>query len=256
MKLKKIVKIAILLCFALVISSIPTFKLCSSRTRKLVKSQQKVADEIARVTDKYYEKYGVLPSVAVAQAFEESTLGERKSNTHNYHGLASGGLSYSSLEDGVIGYLKCVNNENYFHNVAFIKDYKKQLHRILDGGNYCSPPGNYVNECVWAIKTYGWQKYDRKLFKRLDREKKAKELEKLRSQEFTLKYSTEVNANECLVSKKLADKGTVAIWIEDTLMCIYDVRVADIPDDVIVIQGLREDCKRKVKCEFNTKAKG
>ena len=144
---------------------------------KLSKSQQKNADIIAEITSKNWEKYGCLPSVAIAQAYIESQLGVQIPNRGNLWGIMSGKKYYGSVEEGCYGYMRVINN-GYYGSAPHTKDWRSQIRKILDGG-YCSPEGTYYSDVVWTIETYGLEKYDKKMFKEI-KEKKEREKEKKR----------------------------------------------------------------------------
>ena len=139
-----------------------------SASRNLTKSQKEVADTIAKIAIDNWDKYGVLPSTAVTQAFIESTLGDR-CRGYNLWGIRSGAVTYSSLYEGTISYLKVINN-GYYKDAPFKKDYKIQLRKILDGG-YCQPEGKYYSNALWSINTYKFYNYDKELFKQIEKKK-------------------------------------------------------------------------------------
>lgn len=123
-------------------------------------NQQKNAETIARICVENWEKYGCLPSVAIAQAFVESTLGKHcPSGSNNLWGICSGAVSYSSIEDGVYGYMRVINN-GYYKGAPHCKDYSTQISRILAGG-YCTPVGDYYSNAIWTIEHYQLYEYDK-----------------------------------------------------------------------------------------------
>lgn len=119
--------------------------------------QQQRAYTIARVCIKEWKNYGVLPSVAIAQAMQESTLGKHCSG-NNLWGICSGAIHYSSLESGVYGYLRVINNGCY-GSAPFTKNASSQISKILAGG-YCVPVGNYYNDVMNIINKYGLERFD------------------------------------------------------------------------------------------------
>lgn len=120
--------------------------------------QQQRAYTIARVCIKEWKNYGVLPSVAIAQAMQESTLG-KYCRGNNLWGICSGAVHYSSLESGVYGYLRVINNGCY-GSAPFAKDASSQISKILAGG-YCVPVGNYYNDVMNIINKYGLERFDK-----------------------------------------------------------------------------------------------
>ncbi len=153
----------------------------------LTKKQQQTADKIAEIADANWEKYGVLPSVAVGQAYKESSLGVRCPN-YNLWGIGSGSVYYGSLKDGVIGYLRVINN-GYYPNAPFERNYKKQLRRILDGG-YCTPVGDYYEDVMYGYSQHNFEKYDKALFKRLSEEKKERKKEEKQVNQYIKKMTS------------------------------------------------------------------
>lgn len=119
--------------------------------------QQQRAYTIARVCIKEWKNYGVLPSVAIAQAMQESTLGKHCSG-NNLWGISSGAVHYDSLESGVYGYLKVINNGCY-GSAPFTRDPSDQIGKILAGG-YCVPVDNYYSNVMWIINKYGLERFD------------------------------------------------------------------------------------------------
>ena len=120
-------------------------------------NQQQRAYTIAKVCIKEWKNYGVLPSVAIAQAMQESTLGKHCSG-NNLWGICSGAVYYDSLESGVYGYLKVINNGCY-GSAPFTRDASSQISKILDGG-YCVPVGNYYSNVMWIINKYDLERFD------------------------------------------------------------------------------------------------
>lgn len=123
-------------------------------------NQQKNAETIAKICIENWEKYGCLPSVAIAQAFIESTLGKYcPSGSNNLWGICSGAVKYNSIEDGVYGYMRVINN-GYYKGAPHCKDYSTQISRILAGG-YCIPAEGYYSNIIWTIKHYQLYEYDK-----------------------------------------------------------------------------------------------
>ena len=120
--------------------------------------QLEVADEIAHIVASNYEKYGVLPSVAVGQAMQESQLGV-VCPENNLWGISTGNYSsYPSLEVGVLEYLKVINNGLY-DGALFNKSYDSSLISIQSGG-YCVPSDGYASTVSKCISNYGFSEYD------------------------------------------------------------------------------------------------
>ena len=121
------------------------------------------ADDIAHLVATNYEKYGVLPSVALGQAMQETQIGIADTNASNNYGYwgvmgSNGYAKYQSLYDGVMSYLRCINNGLY-DDALFNKDYKSTLLSIQNGG-YCHPKSGYAEAVIKCIDSYGFTKYD------------------------------------------------------------------------------------------------
>lgn len=135
---------------------------------ELSNAQQDRANEIAKIVSDNWEEYGCLPSVCIAQAMIESTLGEH-CISYNYWGINQGRTRYETLEDGVFGYMKCINN-GYYKNAPFCENYSEQIRYILNGG-YCQPVGDYYENTIWIIEHYELYKYDEQMFENIQKEK-------------------------------------------------------------------------------------
>ena len=162
----------------------------STPCKALSKDQWKRADIIAEVAAENWEEYGVLPSVAVGQAFIESTLGKHCSG-NNLWGINSGAEHYLSLESGTMRYLKVINNGCY-PGAPFETNYNKQITKIISGG-YCEPAGPYISNVVWSIEHYNFDRYD-KMIPTL----------------YTLKYSKKCPPYTIRIRSKKAGPSTVA----------------------------------------------
>lgn len=129
----------------------------SIKLHGLSNTQKQRAYTIAEICVKEWKQYGVLPSVAIAQAMQESTLGKH-CNGNNLWGIKSGAVYYDSLESGVYGYLKVINNGCY-GTAPFTKNASSQISKILAGG-YCTPVGDYYSNVMWIINKYGLERFD------------------------------------------------------------------------------------------------
>lgn len=127
-----------------------------------------VADEIAETVSSEWENYGVLPSVAVAQAIIESGLGE-VCMTNNLWGLGCGRFKYESLHDGIYGYMGVLNDN--FKSCLYLEDYHDQVRKIADNG-YAQPKDGYYEKVVNAIDSYELYEYDREMFDEIERKRK------------------------------------------------------------------------------------
>lgn len=268
-QIKKITSIA--MAITLTCNTLPTVKV---NAKGLSKSQRNIADTIAEVTAENWDKYGVLPSVAVAQAFVESSLGDHKPHKYNYNlwGIKSGAVWYDTIEEGTYGYMRVINN-GYYKNAPFTKDYKLQLKRILAGG-YCKPVGDYYSQAMYGYNNYNFEKYDEKMFNDWKKEKQrrraqrrkarrekikalreAKRISKF-SETYTLVYDELVPYNSVEVDKNIIKSGTIAIIDDLQIKGIYDVKPSKkIKGLTIKINNPSMD-GMKVKIEVKEHAKG
>lgn len=211
--------LAVVLSFLLAVNTIyrPV-----SASPSLSEVQQQNRDTIVSICTKNWDKYGVLPSVCLAQAFVESTLGKHCSG-YNLWGICSGAVHYGSISDGVYGYMHVINNGHY-KGAPYSHDYRTQLKRILAGG-YCVPEGAYYENATWAIRTYNFDKYDEKMFKELRQIKEDEKVQKEQKKTFVMKYDSSVPENAVKVDKSIIRKGTIDVYDKGryTLLGIYDI---------------------------------
>lgn len=218
--------ISMLMCMVLIIGGVTPTR---AYARELPSQQREMADRIAKVCMENYEKYGVLPSVCVGQAFIESTLGEHCGG-NNLWGIRSGNESYPTIEEGVIRYLKVINN-GYYKGAPFQKDYHKQIRKILDGG-YCQPEGSYYRDIIWSIDTYNFDRYDKELFRKLreEREERKKQKKYLKNkirplEPFFAQYDQSVPEGIIYADKDTISGGCVMAYDENNrFIGIFDVR--------------------------------
>lgn len=153
----------------------------AATTRTLTDNQKEIANTLAKICTENWDTYGVLPSVCIAQAFVESSLGKNCAG-NNLWGIRKGKERYETLEDGVIRYLQVINN-GYYEDAPFLTDYKAQISEILEGG-YCQPVGDYYEDAVWIIENYDLTQYDQPLFDELERREK----EVTQNEEYNMQY--------------------------------------------------------------------
>ena len=131
----------------------------------LTKNQLKRADYIAKYVADSYKKYGVLPSVAVGQAMQETQLGTDNNcsaiNSYGWWGVKSkihsGYARYSSLDEGIQGYLNCLNNGRY-DKALFNKSPVDSMYAVQKGG-YCD--NSYAENVINCIQQFNFTEYDK-----------------------------------------------------------------------------------------------
>lgn len=252
MRYRKI--IAITLSMILFMNPMTVF----AKSTELTEKQKETASKVAEVVSGKWEEYGVLPSVAVAQTFVESSLGVNQVRPNNLWGLRPGGeySSYRNLNDGIHAYLKILNNGLY-DNALYKKEYEVQLQKILEGGYYGEDDGGtieeYYKDCVDSIRDYHFEQYDKKLFKRLRKKEEHKRMKKW-DKTYTIVYDNSVGEHEVMVDKKIIKSGVVQIWKKKELQGIYDAVLGQ-KGRKIGISNQELD-GMKVKIEVNEEAKG
>lgn len=192
--------------------------------KELSKEQRKVAENVAEIATDGWQEYGILPSVAVAQTFVESSLGVNQVRPNNLWGLRPKGsyATYKTFKDGMYAYLNVLNNGRY-DKALYKKDYRKQLSYILQGGYYGQDDGGtneqYYNHCVSLIRNYKLDKYDKKLFAKPEENKRKKKWKRT----YTLVYDETLRGNKVKVDESIIKKGVIKLWKDNELKGIYDV---------------------------------
>ena len=234
----------------------------------LSKSQVSIAERVAKVAYENYDTYKVLPSLAVTQACQESSLGDHCAG-NNLWGIKSGGESYSSIEDGTLRYLQVINNGLYDKAVGNL-DFYSSIQSILNGG-YCVGDPNYVSNCIWLYERYNFGKYDKKVFqkikeeklkekKRREKERKEKEETKreeyIASEDWVVKYDPEVPQNAVRICSKYVKSGTITIYENMELKGIYDVELTDDDEGRVIYSSNILYADHIVQLESEEEAKG
>lgn len=133
-------------------------KIITKKDTTLKGVRKERADRIAKVCIDSYKKYGVLPSVCVGQAFQETGIGTAYNNG-NLWGICSNRYGgYTSIEAGCLKYLRVINN-GYYKGAPFNKSYSSTLRKIAP--NYCPDNPNYANEVISLIEKYNLTDYDK-----------------------------------------------------------------------------------------------
>lgn len=130
----------------------------TAHARTFTEEQQALVDLIVEISVDSYEEYGILPSVAISQAFVESTLGERCRN-NNLYGIRGG--EYDTHEASILAYMDLMQSERYA-GARHIENPREQIEYILDAG-YC-PDEGYADDVDWTIREYDLEKYDNIIF--------------------------------------------------------------------------------------------
>ena len=208
----------------------------------LSRSQQNTADAIADISIEEWPTYGILPSIAVSQAFIESGLGSGGSNLFGVNGCF--GLDIVSA---TYRYLQCLHNEFFKGKAAWKDSPEEQLYYILEMGFYCEgeyPYGRYYNNVIQSIYRYGWDKYDEKLSRKLaekDRERARKNAKRLRAQRtrmpFRLIFNKDMALGTMCADPEYIKKGSTVI----VGYYIFEVTESDKGLDNSVIIGCKDE---------------
>ena len=168
-----------------------------------------------------WDTYGVLPSVAISQAYVESHIGKR-CKSFNYWGLGCGAYSYETLENGIYGYLKTINNGHY-DKALFCFDPVEQIKYIKDGG-YCSDE-NYVGKVTSIIDEFDLTKYDNQLFNAL----KAKEYFKSLTPTYLIIYEESIPENKISIGidSDINDNYAAYLYSNGNYIGLYEVEKSD-----------------------------
>ena len=179
-------------------------------------SRKNTADAIADICIEEWETYGILPSVAIGQAFVESGLGSGGSNLFGVNGCSGLGPVSATYR-----YLQCLHNGFFKGRAAWKDSPEDQMYYILERGFYCAgeyPYGRYYNNVIQSIYRYGWDKYDETLSRRIaerDREKARKNAKRLRAQRtrmpFRLIFNKDMAMGTMCADPEYIKKGSTVI---------------------------------------------
>ncbi len=170
--------------------------------------QQARVETIVRICIDNWKKYGVLPSVCLAQAMVESTMGDH-CRGYNLWGIKAGKVRYSSLEEGTLAYLEVINKDCYA-GAPFCKDPYEVVSYIVDGG-YCVPADKYYDKVIKIIKDYDLTQYDQQMYDEWEQakkeaiRKKKEALRKKREEEERRRKERERKRREAARKKRIAE---------------------------------------------------
>lgn len=246
----------LIIIIAVVILIVPFIH--SVKSSALSKTRNNVADRIADICIEEYNTYGILPSVAVGQAFVESGL----YSGPNLFGV--NGCSGLSVEAATYRYLQCLHNGYFKGTAAFKESPSEQMYYILEKGNYCEgeyPYGRYYYNVLRSIYRYGWDKYDSRLksYQKAERRKKATRLRRKRQkQPFRILVETDLPAGTCIADKKYILRGSTVIFENQIVECVDNeldlgntIRIGVDVDD----NNFRDISKFLENCTYVTKLK-
>lgn len=253
-----------ILCLLLVVLMVGELTISAGATG-LSKRQQRIADTIAEIAIERYEETKILPSVAVGQALTESSLGLFCIKPNNLWGLKNWNsdtyAGFDSLESGLNRYFEILSKSRY-KSARQTKDYYTQLSRIIASGYDDSD--SYVSDTVRGIERFGFYRYDKELFERLEAKKeklrKIRQVKRMKRKQghlFTVVYDLSVPSNEAWVSKSISNGGgSVQIMKDDEYYNIFDLRTSDKVKGYEIHVSDDRYAGWKVYLEFNENAKG
>lgn len=171
--------------------------------------QDTVPSRIAKVVEKHYDEYGIWPSVAIGQAFRESTLGKGP-NMFGVRGCAGLGV-----EEATMGYLKCLQNKYFRGEANFAPTPAEQLTIIMRGGRYCEhqyPDGSYYWDVINSINKYGWRRYDKKIIKKIKAKEARKRRKKRQKRPFRIIFDDTLPEGTAVVDPEYIKNGSAIIF--------------------------------------------
>lgn len=208
----------------------------------LTTSRENTADIISDICIQEWDTYGILPSVAIGQAFVESGLGSGGSNLFGVNGCSGLGPVSATYR-----YLQCLHNGFFKGKAAWKDSPEEQMYYILERGNYCEgeyPYGRYYNNVIQSIYQYGWDKYDETLSRKLaekGRERARKKASRLRAQRsrmpFRLIFNKDMAVGTMCADPEYIKKGSTVI----VGYYIFEVTESDKSLDNSVIIGCKGD---------------
>lgn len=160
------------------------------QAEQTVRFRRDFVDQLLPKTQELYEKYGVLPSITLAQAILESNWGKSTlgSKYHNLFGIKAGPTErkvhletqefengvwktiladfkvYDSFDDSLEDHTKLFIhgtswNKNQYQRVLEAKDYKEGAKALQESG-YATAP-NYEEKLIELIEQYELYRYDK-----------------------------------------------------------------------------------------------
>jgi len=168
-----------------------------------------VAKTIAKICQDNWDWAGILPSVAIAQAFVESGLGVGP----NLFGCI--GDAGKGVEAATISYLHVMHNQYFKGRAAFITSPSKQIASILKGGLYCEgeyPGGSYNYNVLSSIARYNWDKFDKPILKKIREEKASKVRKQRQKGYFNVQYDESLPESVAIVDPGWIKKGSTIVY--------------------------------------------
>lgn len=194
MKLRPLPKI-ILSVFMIIVCVICGISACTRHRRPsepaennygLSRKQLEFIEELGNASQKNYSKYGILPSMTVAQAILESGWGESELSAlyYNFFGMRADSTytgekvtlrtgeeidgvlikmdgdfrAYDSFEEGIEGYYDFITGYERYSNLIWETDYKTACYMIKEDG--WATASNYSECLIDIIESYDLTRFD------------------------------------------------------------------------------------------------
>lgn len=194
LKLRPVPKI-ILSVLIVIVAVITGISACSRRTGTsesseltygLSRKQLDFIEKLGEASQKNYSKYGILPSMTVAQAILESGWNESELSAlyYNFFGMRADSTytgekvtlrtgeeidgvlirmdgdfrAYHSFEEGIEGYYQFITGYERYSNLIWETDYKTACYKIKDDG--WATAGNYAEVLIDIIESYDLTRFD------------------------------------------------------------------------------------------------
>lgn len=158
----------------------------SGKTYGLSRKQLDFIEQLGEASQKNYSRYGILPSMTVAQAILESGWGESELSAlyYNFFGMRADSTytgesvvlrtgeeidgimikmdgefrAYHSFEEGIEGYYQFITGYERYSNLIWETDYRTACYKIKDDG--WATAGNYAECLIDIIESYDLTRFD------------------------------------------------------------------------------------------------
>jgi len=168
------------------ISACSRYRKPSEQTYGLSRRQLDFIENLGNASQKNYSKYGILPSMTIAQAILESGWGESELSAlyYNFFGMRADSTytgevvtlrtgeeidgvmvkmdgdfrAYHSFEEGIEGYYEFITGYERYSNLIWEKDYRTACYKIKEDG--WATASNYSECLIDIIESYDLTRFD------------------------------------------------------------------------------------------------
>ena len=158
----------------------------SEQTYGLDRKQLDFIEKLGEASQKNYSKYGILPSMTIAQAILESGWGKSELSAlyYNFFGMRADSSytgksvvlrtgeeidgvmikmdgefrAYDSFEEGIEGYYQFITGYERYSNLIWEKDYRTACYKIKEDG--WATASNYSECLIDIIESYNLTRFD------------------------------------------------------------------------------------------------